>query len=252
MASRRADDAIEPNEDAVELSQWGGDPLAQFLAAAWRNTVRSFSNESQHYSVIAEIDGIYRQLVSDEEINHSKRFPATFLMRSHGAFIAATSLAMSGQVAEAYVQLRAALEAALHGLFIVDAPERQQVWTSRNDDDDARRRAHEMFDGAAPLANLQTIDEATANIFEQLLARTIDRQLHPNTYASPGQPTPAGENGKDFTRRYFVCGDEVQRSCLRSVAQVGICCLTIFYYAFPDRYRELQLDASVKQLRRGH
>lgn len=252
MARSQNGDVVESDADAVELNQWAEDPLAQFLAAAWRNTVQAFTSEAQQYSVIAEVDGIYRQLVADEEINSSQRFPATFLVRSHGSLIAATSLALSGQVAEAYVLMRAALEAALHGLFIFDDPQGQKLWISRNDDEEGHDRAQAIFNGPEPLSNLQQIDPATAGIYEQLLARTIDRQLHPNTYAQGAQQSPNGGASADFTRSYFVRGDEVQRSCLRSVAQVGICCLTIFYYAFADRYRELQLDASVKRLRKGH
>jgi hypothetical protein len=58
--------------------------------------------------------------------------------------------------------------------------------------------------------------------------------------------------GADVTSEYFVCDDEVQRSGLRSLAQVGICCLSIFYYAFADRRRELQLGPSLNKLRQGH
>jgi hypothetical protein len=252
MARSRTDDVDRSDAEAEELGEWGGEPFAQYFAAAWRNTVRSFSSEGQQYGVLAEIDGIYRQLVTDEESNQDKPFLTTFLLRSHGAHLAASSLALSGQVAEAYVLMRAELETALKGLFIADSPERQQLWIGRNDDDEAGGRASAMFDGSGPLAKLQTIDAATAKVYEQLHTRTADRQFHANTLAVSGRQTPAGGSGADFTQKYFVLGDEVQRSCLRSVAQVGICCLTIFYYAFPDRYRELQLDVTVKQLRRGH
>ncbi len=252
MPVSNVSNVIESTPDAMEHHEWAGDPLAQFLAAAWRNTVQAFNGESQQYGVIAEVDGIYRQLVADDELNKSQRFPATFLVRSHGSFIAAASLALSGQVAEAYVQLRAALETALHGLFIVDDAERQRMWISRNDDKAGLDVAHALFSGQAPLSNLQEIDPATAGVYQQLLARIIDRQSHPNTYAHSAQQSPTKSAGYDFAQNYFVRGDEVQRSCLRTVAQVGICCLTVFYYAFADRYRELQLDVKVKGLRKGH
>jgi hypothetical protein len=252
MASSRVDDVDRSEADAAELSEWGGEPLAQFFAAAWRNTVRSLTSEAQQYGVLAEIDGIYRQLITDEESNQDKRFLTTFLVRAHGAHLAAASLALSGQVAEAYVLMRASLETALKGLFIADSPERQQLWIGRNDNDEASGRASAMFNGPEPLANLQTVDAATAGVYQQLHDRTADRQFHANTLAVLSRDAPSGSQGADFTQKYFVLGDEVQRSCLRSVAQVGLCCLTIFYYAFPDRYRELELDVRVKQLRRGH
>ena len=251
MESKPLGNVLESDSETSEINTWAGDPLAQFLATAWRNTVHAFTNDIEHYRIIAQVDGIYRQLVSDEQINDSKRLEATCLVRSHAALLAATSLALSGQVAEAYVLMRAALEAALHGLFLADSPDRQQLWISRNDDEPAKQRAQEMFSQPAPLEFLRTTDEATAGVYEQLVARTIDRQGHPNAYAIAHKRSPDDSTG-DFTRQYFVLGDDVQRSCLRSIAQVGMCCLTIFYYAFTDRYRELGLDASVKKLRRGH
>jgi hypothetical protein len=246
-------DEIDQAESvAGELSEWSGDPLARFLAAAWRNTVQSFSSEPQQYGVLGEIDGIYRQLVNDEQLHQAKRFLTTFLVRSHGAHLAASSLALSGQVAEAYVQMRAGLETALNGLFIADSTDRQQLWIGRNDSEEAGAQAIAMFDDLEALSNLQAIDAATAKVYEQLHARAADRQFHANTFAIGNREAPSDSVSAEVTHKYFVLGDEVQRSCLRSVAQVGICCLTIFYYAFPERYRELQLDVSVKQLRRGH
>jgi hypothetical protein len=252
MATKRMDEVDRTEADAAQLSQWGGDPLALFLATAWRNTVHSFTSDEQQYGVLSEIDGVYRQLVSDEQFHEAKRFLTTFLVRSHGAHLAASSLALSGQVAEAYVLMRAGLETALNGLFIADSPDRQQLWIGRNDTEEAGRRAIAMFDDSGPLANLQAIDAATAKVYQQLHARTAERQFHANTFAVRSREAPSVSSHAELTQKYFVLGDEVQHSCLRSVAQVGICCLTIFYYAFPERYRELQLDVSLKQLRRGH
>jgi hypothetical protein len=252
MENKPLADVLESDSETSEINTWAGDPLAQFLATAWRNTVHAFTSDVEQYRVIAQVDGIYRQLASDEQINDSKRLGATFLVRSHASLLAATSLALSGQVAEAYVLMRAALEAALHGLFLADSPDRQQLWISRNDDEPAKQRAQETFAGPAPLEFLRTTDAATAGVYEQLVARTIERQAHPNAYAIARKRSPDDSTGVDFTRQYFVLGDDVQRSCLRSIAQVGMCCLTIFYYAFTDRYRELGLDVSVKKLRKGH
>ena len=53
-------------------------------------------------------------------------------------------------------------------------------------------------------------------------------------------------------QNYFAVGHETQRFCLRSLAQVGICTLSLFYYAFPDLYRSAGLDAQLTKLRQGH
>jgi len=251
MARSQAHQLDSSETVSGSAEQWAGDPLAQFLAAAWRNTVSAFSAERERYRALGEVDGVYRQLVEDSDVN-SERISATFLVRSHASFLAAASLALSGQVADAYTLMGAALEAALQGLFIAGSPERQQLWVSRNDDDQARQRAHEQFNPDAMIGHLRGIDPATAGIYEKLRQRMIDRGAHPNTYANLARQGPSDAAGADVTREYFVSGDDVQRSCLRSAVQVGICCLSIFFYVFPERYRALRLDVSINKLRQGH
>ena len=254
MPKRNAADgraeALDVDAGADIGSQWSGDPLARCLAAAWRNTVHAFTAESQRYDALAEVDAVYRQLVGDAEVN-SERVAATFLVRSHGSFLAATSLALSGQVAEAYVLMRSAMEAALHGLYIAGSPERQKQWLNRNDDPSSGQSAVDMLSEGAASAHLQELDAEAARVYEKLHSRTLQRAVHPNTYANLARVKPPGDDG-DFNREYFVCDDEVQRSCLRSAAQAGICSLSIFFFAFADRYRALQLGDRINQLRKAH
>jgi hypothetical protein len=104
----------------------------------------------------------------------------------------------------------------------------------------------------ASLAHLRELDPATATIIETLHERVLDRSGHPNTYANLSRPTSAELAVADLKREYFVCDDDVQRGCLRSAAQVGICALTTFYYVFGEQYRELQLGERINKLRHGH
>jgi hypothetical protein len=126
------------------------------------------------------------------------------------------------------------------------------LWVSRNDNEEAQQRVRIELGSGAPFEQLQQTDAATAGIYQTLLNRAIDRSRHPNTYANVGRQASGGAVGAELTREYFVCDDDVQRSCLRSAAQVGICCLSIFFYVFQERYRELGLDVSINKLRQGH
>lgn len=241
-----------PGDQSLDDEQaWAGEPLAQFLAAAWRNTVNSFGAERQRYAALAEVDSVFRRLI-ENLADSPEHLSSTLVVRTHAAFLAAASLALSGQVAEAYVLLRQSLRAALQGLFVAGSPERQRFWASRNDDDDARRRMESEFSDAAMLSRLREVDAATAGIYQKLDQRTLDRSGHPNTFATLTRQTPADAAGNDFTRKYFVRDDDVRRSCLRSAVQVGICCLSIFFYVFGDEYRELELEAPINKLRQGH
>jgi hypothetical protein len=251
MASGSIDQAGQASIETDVAEQWAGDPLAQYLAAAWRNTVNAFSAERQRYRAMCDVDGVYRRLVESLD-STSDRLASTFVVRSHGSFLAAASLGLSGQAAEAYALMRASLETAALGLYVASTPERQQLWVSRNDDEAARNRLQSELLAGAPLAHLKETDPATAAIYQKLFDRTVDRGSHPNSFAKPNGTAGEGAAAADLTREYFVCDDDVQRSCLRSIAQVGICCLCIFYYVFPQRYRELELDVSLNKLQQGH
>jgi hypothetical protein len=237
----------EPNLDDAE--QWADHPLAHFLAAAWRNSVRSFRRERTHYDTLAEIDAVFRQLV-EHAAENSERLAGSMLIRTHGSLLAASSLALSGQIAESYALMRTTLRSALHGVFLAGDAQRQQIWAARADDDRAAELMRTTFSTGPMLRHLRELDSSTAAIYERLHQRTIERGAHPNVHGpfingGDAQPT-------DFSRAYLVVDDDVQRMALRSAAQVGICALSMFYYVYSDLYREHKLDARLAKLRQGH
>lgn len=241
-----------PSDQSVaDAEQWSGDPLAHFFAAAWRNTVRSFSSQRAHYETLVEIDAVYRRLIEHAE-DGAERLAGSMLIRAHGSFLSASSLALSGQIAESYALMRNSLRSALHGLFLAGDAERQRIWIGRNDDDAAAERMRATFSNGPMLRHLRDIDASTAGIFERLQQRTIDRGAHPNTFASFAQRENGESRSLDFSRAYLVTDDEVQRMALRTAAQVGICALSLFYYVYGDQFREQKLDARLAQLRHGH
>jgi len=249
MAKMDAKPAASADVDDEVAMPWADDALGQFLAAAWRNTVHALRDERERYATLAEIDALFGALLEDAEVS-GDRMGSAFLVRTHGTFLTAASLALSGQVAQAYTLLRSALETAVQGLYVSSDPDRQQLWLGRNDSAEAEQRAQAMLEQGAPLDYLRELDPATAQVYTKLYARAGDRSGHPNTYAN--QSRTAGGPETSGRRDYFVCGNDVQRSCLRSVAQGGICVLTIFYYVFAERYRELELGERINKLRQGH
>ncbi len=229
---------------------WNDQPLGAFMTAAWSNALAAVANDRQRFDALAEVDGLYRQLISSLG-GATERLSVALVMRAHGMFLSAAALGLSGLVAEAYALLRGSLEAGLQGVFVAGAPERQQLWINRNNDDEARAQALREFDGENMLRRLREIDAATAAIYEKLHRRADDHSAHPNTFADifrddePGAPV-------DVTHEYFVDGGEVQRFCLRSAVQVGICCLSMFFYVFPERYRAGEIAERLAKLRHGH
>jgi len=240
--------ALSESSDA-DSEQWADHPLAHFLAAAWRNTVRSFNRQRTHYETLSAVDGVFRELI--EHAGESpERLAGSMLIRTHGSLLAASSLALSGQVAESYAMMRNSLRAALHGVFLAGDAERQRIWIARTDDDQAAERMRATFATGPMLRHLRELDSATAGIYERLQQRTIDRGAYPN--ANGGFAQNGDLQSIDFSLAYLVTDDEVQRMALRSVAQVGICALSMFYYVYGEQYREHKLDARLAKLRQGH
>jgi hypothetical protein len=230
---------------------WGADPLGKFIDAAQANAQATFSDDHERYQALADVDGVFRQLIPSVG-DAPERLSAVMLMRAHGAFLTAARLALSGQVAEAYALLHGLLRTALQGVFVAGSASRQQLWANRNDDDDARKRMQLVFKSENIRRHFRQIDAATAAICDKLMRRTLDHSAHPNTYADVFRAPSDAAPLRDFTQEYFVHGGEVQRFCLRSAAQVGICCLSMFYYVFPNQYRASDIPDRLNKLRHGH
>jgi hypothetical protein len=245
---------VKQNAMEVDVDADGprvGEPLAEYLAAAWRNTVASRTSQRDHYLALVEVDELFRELIIAAS-DGDEQLAATMLVRTHGSFLAAASLALGGQVAEAYAMAQNALRSALRGLFLADNDERQKVWLNRHDNDQTADQMRELFAHDAMLQQLRDADAATAGIYERLHQRTIDRSMHSSIHGRPFKDSGGEVEGADFIDAYLVTGDEVQRMALRTLAQVGICTLSIFYYVYGDHFRERHLDSRLAKLRHGH
>jgi hypothetical protein len=234
----------------VATPVWGADTLTQFIESARVHAQETIADDGEHFAALLDIDGIYRLLIPS--VGNSERLPAVMLVRTHGSFLAAAGLALSGQPAEAYILLHTLLRTSLHAVFVAGNAGRQQLWMNRNNDDGARKQAQTVFKSENIRRHFRQIDAKTAGVCEMLMRRTLDHSSHPNVYADVFSPRSGGGAEQDFTEKYFVRGDEVQRYCLRSVAQAGICCLSMFFYVFPDLYRDSDIPRRLTQLRQRH
>jgi len=241
--------SISPEAERAHV--WGADPLSRFLDAAHANARHAFADDRERYDSLVEVDALYRLLL--ENLGDSpEQLSGALLMRAHGLFLGAVSLALSGLVAEAYVLLNRSLKASLQGVYVAADPTRQQLWVGRNNDGASRKLKQAEFKTEKMRRRLEQFDPATAAICEKLLRRTMDHSDHPNTYADPFGKPLSGQPRFDVAQEYFVEGGEVQKFCLRSAAQVGICCLSMFFYVFPDRYRDTDIPDRLTNLRQGH
>jgi hypothetical protein len=246
---------MEPDFSRTETAstppEWGCDALSRSLELAHENALRTFAVEDRRVVPLIEVDDIFRQLVDDLG-SRPEPLSGGMLMRTHSHFLGAVSMTLGGRVAEAYALLNRSLKTAMQGVFISGHPERQQLWINRHNDEASRREMQTEFKARRIRRHLQRIDAASAKICDKLLLRTLERIDHSNVYDG-ATASPAREVGEARVgREYFVQGGEVQRSCLRTAAQVGICCLCLFYYVFADHYRNSGIPKRLTALRQGH
>lgn len=200
---------------------------------------------------LSDIDALYWRML--ENMNQSpEHFAGLFLFRTHCSFLGGCRLAFGGQVAEAYMVFRGALESALYGLYVAFDTSRQETWLRRHVDEASRKRVKDEFTIAKVMAHLKGIDERTHDIVKSLYDTTIDYGGHPNERTVSSQVATTQEGDRtNFSADVFNCGDLPHLACLKSAARVGIVCLDIFGHVFRARYKLLGIDLRLDQLRVG-
>jgi len=230
-------------------SDWNVDSLSKFLDDAHRNVLVTFVNLRPQYDSLAAIDRLYCKIT--ENLTQSAEIVSgLLLLRSHSSFRGAALACLSGQIAESYMLLRGSLESALYGLYIAGETNRQNIWVRRHENDASLRCMRNEFKISNLLNHLQSADSGTHDIAKSLYDRTIDYGGHPNEHAVSTQINIKSTGSRyDITHDYFNCGDSPHNFAIKSAAQVGICCLDIFYHVFRDRYRILGIDKSLNDIR---
>jgi hypothetical protein len=113
---------------------WEDDPLSKFMADADFNERACVVNYLDVYPVLQRAHRLLKrvcELLEKDPTDQNRGVPRMLIARSSSAFLAATRLAMSGQVFEARPVLRVAIEQAWYALHIAKdpaAPRRVHMW----------------------------------------------------------------------------------------------------------------------------
>lgn len=231
---------------------WGSDAVSEFVETAHQNSRATFANLKQEYLRLESIAQAYR-LIGDNLTNTKDLFPAFFLMRAHSCFLAASGLAISGQVYEANSVARACLEASLYGFYIFRHPESIVTWSKRNESKSQMRKVRELFKPGRLFAELRVVkgrDERLASIAERLYEQTIDMGAHPNVsgLASSWQIEDA-TGGKRFLTRYITGDPLALKVAMKTAGHVGLCSLLTFKHVFLERFDLLGISDTLQDLK---
>ena len=230
---------------------WGDDPLSKFIQGTTDNTYATFHNLKEWYNRLSDINASFGDATQNMD-RAQDWFASFFLFRAHSAYLAGIRLALSGQVPEAYMVLRGALECALYGLYVARKPSVSEIWLRRDEDEVSRRKVRKEFKVANVFQVLELEDQKLRKIAGNLYEKTIDYGGHPNQQAFLSVMKQQSDDSKiTFQSAYMIGNEDALHLCLKSCAQIGICTLSIFRLVFRERFDILGISQNLDSMKKG-
>jgi hypothetical protein len=229
---------------------WTTNELASYFDKMRLNQLATFDIERLHFGLLTEIEAMYRRAV--DSINHvEKGLFAVFLIRAHGSYLAACSLAAACHVPETYALLRLTLESAMYGLFMSKDNERFKLWLKRHDDEQARKNVRKLFTNAALLDTVENeLPAMDGKRFRDLYEETVDRGAHPNErYLTPYMEQKRKAHGIDIKVTHMFEGGPRLQDIMVNTARTGLYGLLVFEHLYRARFALVSLDQDIYRLR---
>lgn len=231
--------------------EWGDDPLSTFIQGATDNTYASFYNLKEWYHLLRDVHVAFNSFAQNME-RTPDLLPSFFFARSHSAYLAGVRLALSGQVPEAYMVLRGALECALYGLYIARKSSVGEIWLRRDEDETAKKKVQQEFKIFNLFPVLASENHNLRIIAGDLYERTIEYGGHPNQQAFLSVMKQQSSDSKiTFQSAYMIGNEPALQFCLKSCAHIGTCSLSIFQLVFRERFDFLGISQKLELMKRG-
>jgi hypothetical protein len=228
---------------------WGSDELSKFLDAAHQNQYATFVKKRDAMAKLLAIDAQYAK-VTKGWLNPKSEVLAMLFIRCHGAYRTACGLAMSGQVAECFVQCRSVLEYAAYAVHINRAPSLAKVWLDRHQDEASKRASRRAFKHVAVMEAVKAANRHAAERFEIIYQRTIDFGGHPNERAVTGNMKMIEEPDRREMLAILLHKDGVQLDAgLKTTAQCGMIALELFETIYGAKFELLGIKAAMLDIR---
>ncbi|PDT81804.1 hypothetical protein [Sinorhizobium sp. BJ1] len=232
---------------------WGADPLTAYLEEYRANQFATFVGKPAEVADLIALDNMFKRLL-DRAVNPKPMIPMTFLLRAHSAYRSAAGAVMAGQLYEAQALLRLCLEHASYGHYIGGDAVLWERWMRRNESDKNREAVRKEFSANKVKRHLQAASAKVGTAYETLYERLIDFGAHPNEQGfSMSSAIGRQPNGDVHWDTLYLHGDGMPLNlALKTAAQVGICVLRIGQILYPDRFKDLGLDAGLETIRRRY
>lgn len=243
-----------PTDDAPP---WPDDPFARYLHDAARNQRITASKHRPVYTLLRDIHLAYEEAAGSFSAHGTAtathlvtRF---MLVRTHGAFLAASRLGMSAQASDAPAVIRVGVELAWYALHLAkdpDPPRRMDTWLRRNEGKASQDRCKAEFTVARVRATHERIDPATAGFLKDLYENLIDYGAHPNQGGVLAGITRANrpQNREEFTVGILDPNPLTVMFALRRAAILGAGALRVFGSVFSTEFAAIEMDRTLEGL----
>ena len=214
---------------------WTDDELSAFLEDAHQASYATFVRRPTEYGRLRIIDDAFRRVVGAVEIDQvDKLVPSMLMLRCHANFLGAVRLAISTQIAEAYMVIRGCLESALYAHHFSIDPDAAALYWTRHDGEKARRDFRKGFPSYGAMRDaLAAADPDTGQALSRLYEAAIDFGAHPNPFMLVSNSfQESGTMGQTYLN---PDGDQFD-VCLKICAGAGMCGLRIFRRLYPDKF----------------
>ncbi|MFZ2493513.1 MAG: hypothetical protein WA208_18700 [Thermoanaerobaculia bacterium] len=152
--------------------------LEDYIDGTAANARRSLATYPDHVAVIRQIDEAFAVLL--DHVTGRNDHATVFAAMSHADFLAATRLALGGELPASLAAARSCVEDALYGFFIHRHPELMKVWASRHESDEAKSAVRKNFKYAPMLEDLRKYLQKVGDQVDVAYQATIDLGAHPN------------------------------------------------------------------------
>lgn len=165
------------------------------------------------------------------------------MVRSHGAYLAATMLALSGAASDVPMLLRGSLEYALYCLHADRSPRATELWLRRMESADARRAARKEFTTKRLWQTLEAIDARKCEIVKIAYEETIEYGAHPSIGALATTLKVTDRGDATILTHACLAADPLSRvSCFTMTANIGLYDLLVLEATYPRQFQELGLS----------
>jgi len=225
---------------------WGKDSISSFVSSAYGNCVATLINYRNTLitGAMIAVNDVFKK-GSQIKCNMDDEVLLPFFFgRSHGSYLGAVRLSISGQVPESYALMRACIENGLYALYVKSdskissgISERAKTWTERHDGKEQMKKCRNEFANANVRKNLCEMDKELGRRISELYEFAIDCGAHPNVMGAI-TTSEISENGVSVD--ILTRGDElVCKLAIQRTVQVGICVFSIYQLIFQDRFSDI-------------